>query len=168
MLSTLLASATVLPCPTITSMALTFFMICSGVCLFFFISCMATRRVAYSHNTWYHFWGPLHGDRCTARAVCRHMGLNRSTYAYRAKEADAWEAKLKGALRRKSNEHPELGYAKITRLLKQEGWQVGARNVQRLRRELGLAVPAKKPKRRRQGESTELPAKGKYRGHVWT
>ena len=65
------------------------------------------------------------GDRCTARAVCRHFGLNRSTYAYRAKEADAWEAKLKGALRRKSNEHPELGYAKITRLLKQEGWQVG-------------------------------------------
>jgi hypothetical protein len=70
------------------------------------------------------------GDRCTARAVCRHFGLNRSTYAYRAKEADAWEAKLKGALRRKSNEHPELGYAKITRLLKQEGWQVGARNFQ--------------------------------------
>jgi hypothetical protein len=33
-----------------------------------------------------------------------------STYAYRAKEADVWEAKLKGALRRKSNEHPELGY----------------------------------------------------------
>ena len=92
------------------------------------------------------------GDRCTARAGCRHIGLNRSTYAYRAKEADAWEAKLKGALRLKSNEHPELGYAKITRLLKQEGWQVGARNVQRLRRELGLAVPAKKPKRRRQGE----------------
>ena len=108
------------------------------------------------------------GDRCTARAVCRHFGLNRSTYAYRAKEADAWEAKLKGALRRKSNEHPELGYAKITRLLKQEGWQVGARNVQRLRRELGLAVPAKKPKRRRQGVSTGLPTKGKYRGHVWT
>ena len=76
------------------------------------------------------------GDRCTARAACRHFGLHRSTYAYRAKEADAWEVKLKGALRRKSNEHPELGYAKITRLLKQEGWQVGARIVQRLRREL--------------------------------
>ena len=75
---------------------------------------------------------------------------------------------MKGALRRKSNEHPELGYAKITRLLKQEGWQVGARNVQRLRRELGLAVPAKKPKRRRQGVSTGLPTQGKHRGHVWT
>ena len=85
------------------------------------------------------------GDRCTARAACRHLGLHRSTYAYRAKEAGAWEAKLKGALRRKSNEHSELGYAKITRLLKQEGWQVATRNVQRLRRDLGLAVPAKKP-----------------------
>ena len=72
------------------------------------------------------------GDRCSARAACRHLGLHRSTYAYREKEADAWAAKLKGALRRKSNEHPELGYAKITRLLKQEGWQVGTRNVQRL------------------------------------
>jgi putative transposase len=29
------------------------------------------------------------GDRCTARAACRHFGLHRSTYAYRAKEADA-------------------------------------------------------------------------------
>ncbi len=87
------------------------------------------------------------GDRCTSRSACRYFGLNRSTYAYRAKEAGAWEVKLKGALRRKSNEHPELGYAKITRLLKQESWQVGARNVQRLRRELGLAVPAKKAKR---------------------
>ena len=84
------------------------------------------------------------GARCTARAACRHFGLNRSTYAYRAKEAGAWEAKLKGALRRKSNEHPELGYAKITRLLKQEGWQVGARNVQRLRRELGIGGAGKK------------------------
>ena len=84
------------------------------------------------------------GDRCTARAACRHFGLNRSTYAYRAKEADAWEAKLKGALRRKSNEHPELGYAKITRLLKQEGWQVGVRNVQRLRRELWVGGAGEK------------------------
>lgn len=75
---------------------------------------------------------------------------------------------MKGALRRKSNEYPELGYEKITRLLKQEGWQVGARNVQRLRRELGLAVPAKKAKRRRQGVSTGLPTRGKHRGHVWT
>jgi transposase InsO family protein len=108
------------------------------------------------------------GDRCTARAACRHFGLHRSTFAYQAKEPDAWLAKLKSALHRMSNKHPELGYPKITRLLKKEGWQVGSRIVQRLRRELGLAVPTKKPKRRRQGASTGLPTKATHRGHVWT
>ena len=37
------------------------------------------------------------GDQCTARAACRHFGLNRSTYAYRAKEADAWGGKAEGS-----------------------------------------------------------------------
>ena len=49
----------------------------------------------------------------------------------------AWLARLKIALKRMSRLHPELGYAKITRLLKDEGWQVGNRMVQRLRREVG-------------------------------
>ena len=106
--------------------------------------------------------------RCTARAACRHFELHRSTFAYKAKEPDAWLAKLKAALRRVSNQHPEMGYTKITKLLKDEGWKVGTRVVQRLRSELGLAVPAKKPKKRRQGVSTALPTKAKHRGHVWT
>lgn len=106
--------------------------------------------------------------RCTARAACRHFVLHRSTFRYEAKEPDAWLARLKAALRRVSNAHPELGYAKITRLLKQAGWRVGCRLIQRLRRELGLAVPAKKPKRRRQGTSTGLPTRATHRGHVWT
>ena len=108
------------------------------------------------------------GERCTARAACRHFGLHRSTFGYQAKEPDAWLAKLKSALRRMSNKHPELGYPKITRLLKKEGWKVGSRIVQRLRRELGLAVPAKRPKKRRKGASTGLPRKATHRGHVWT
>lgn len=83
------------------------------------------------------------GERCTARAAYRHFGLHRSTFGYKAKEPDALLAKLKCALRGMSNQHPELCYPKITRLLKKEGWQVGSRIVQRLRRELGLAVPAK-------------------------
>ena len=106
--------------------------------------------------------------RCTVRAVCRHFGLHRSTFRYLAKQPDAWLAKLKTALRRVSNTHPELGYPKITQLLKKEGWRVGCRLVQRLRRELGLAVPAKKPQRRRRGVSTGLPTKATHRGHVWT
>ncbi|MBC2595981.1 transposase [Ruficoccus amylovorans] len=34
-------------------------------------------------------------------------------------------------------EYPELGYPKITRLLKRDGWDVGKRLVQRLRQEMG-------------------------------
>ena len=67
-----------------------------------------------------------------------------------------------------SHLHPELGYPKITSLLKEEGWQVGTRIVQRLRREMGLAIPPRKPKYRRQGASTGLPAKATHRNHVWT
>ena len=106
--------------------------------------------------------------RCTGRSACRHFGLYRSTFAYKAKEPDAWLSRLKTALRRLSIEYPEWGYAKIACLLKEEGWEVGARMVQKLRRELGLAIPAKKPKGKRQGKSTGLPTKALYRNHVWT
>jgi hypothetical protein len=82
--------------------------------------------------------------RCSGRAACRHFGLHRSTFSYEAKVPDTWLARLKAALRRLSNQHVEVGYAKITCFLKEEGWKVGTRMVQRLRRELGLAVPAKK------------------------
>ena len=74
---------------------------------------------------------------CSERAACRHVGLHRSTFQYEAKQPNAWVARLKIALKRMSRLHPELGYAKITRLLKDEGWQVGNRMVQRLRREVG-------------------------------
>lgn len=106
--------------------------------------------------------------RCTARAACRHFGLHRSTFSYESKGPGEWLGRLKAAIRRISNEYMEMGYAKITRLLQSEGWEVGCRIVQRLRRELGLAVPAKKPKRRRQGASTGLPTAATHRNHVWS
>jgi putative transposase len=106
--------------------------------------------------------------RCTAREACRHFGLHRSTFSYDAKQPDAWMAKLKAALRRMSREHPEMGYMKIARLLKQAGWRVGSRLIQRLRQQLGLMVPVKKPKRRRCGISTGLPTKATHPNHVWT
>lgn len=62
----------------------------------------------------------------------------------------------------------EWGYAKITCLLKAEGWKVGARLVQRLRRELGLALPSRKPRKRRRGISTGQLTQAKHRNHVWT
>ena len=72
---------------------------------------------------------------CSERAACRHFGLHRSTFQYEAKQPNAWVARLKIALKRMSPLPPELGYAKITLLLKDEGWQVGNRMAQRLRRE---------------------------------
>ena len=78
---------------------------------------------------------------CSERAACRHFGLHRSTFQYEAKQPNAWLARLKIALKRMSRLHPELGYSKITRLLKDEGWQVGNRMVQRLRREVGPGCP---------------------------
>ncbi len=75
MLSTLLASAAVLPCPTINSMALNFFMICSGVCRFFFISSLPTLRVADSHNIWFLFRGALQDEVGEeAQGQCRALG----------------------------------------------------------------------------------------------
>lgn len=106
--------------------------------------------------------------RCSARAACRHFGLHRSTFGYRPKEPAPWLAKLRRAIRRMSEAHPELGYPKITRLLKRDGWDIGKRLVQKLRREMGLCCPTKKPRRRRAGIPTGLPTKATHRNHVWT
>ena len=53
------------------------------------------------------------GGQCSARAACRHFELHRSTFAYQAKEPDAWLAKLKAALRRLSNLH-SVSYTHLT------------------------------------------------------
>ena len=106
--------------------------------------------------------------RYSKRLVCRHLALHRSTFAYNAKEPNAWLSRLKTAVRSMSHLHPELGYMKLTCLLKKEGWEVGTRMIQRIRQELRLKVPLKKPKKRRQGPSTGLATKAHYPNHVWT
>lgn len=42
--------------------------------------------------------------RCTARAACRHFGLHRSTFSYRAKTPSPWLGRLKDAIRRISDD----------------------------------------------------------------
>ena len=66
-----------------------------------------------------------------------------------------------------SKKHPTLGYKKVTKLLRDDGWLVNKKQVQRIRREEGLQVPPKKPRIRRQGLSTGLPQQAKHRNHVW-
>lgn len=105
--------------------------------------------------------------RCSGRQVCRWFRLNRSTFRYEAREPDAWMKALRTAVRRMSLRHRRWGYAKITRLLQQDGWEVGKRRVQAIRRELGLRIPQRKPRQHRRGRSTGLPTKATHRGHVW-
>ena len=98
----------------------------------------------------------------TKRAVCRHLALHRSTFRYAVIQPSAWMARLRAAVREMSNRHPEMGYKKITYLLKDEGWHVGSRMIQKLRQELGLKVPVKRPRKRRQGPSMGLPTTARY------
>ena len=116
------------------------------------------RQVAYDF---------VHEGRCSGRQICRYFKIHRSSYRYKAKEANAWLKRLKSAVRHYSLKHRKWGYVKITKLLKDDGWAVGKRRIQAIRRELGLRIPKRKPRQRRQGPSTGVPTKATHRGHVW-
>ena len=94
---------------------------------------------------------------CSGRAVCRYLGFNRSTLRYRPKPMPEKKRLLEMEIVSMSKRHPTLGYKKVTKLLRDEGWPVNKKQVQRVRREEGLQVPPKKPRTRRQGLSTGLP-----------
>ena len=104
---------------------------------------------------------------CSGRAACRYLGFNRSTLRYRPKPVPEKKLLLEMEIVRVSKDHPTLGYKKVARLLRNEGWRVNKKQVQRVRREEGLQVPPKKPKRRRQGFSTGLPQQARHKNHVW-
>jgi len=106
--------------------------------------------------------------RCSARAVCRYLGLNRGTWRYQAKEADVGQRRLEEAVLKMSRKYPTQGYRKITYKLREAGWRVNKKQVQRIRREEGLGVPPPRKKLRRQGVSTGLPTRATHRNHVWT
>lgn len=104
---------------------------------------------------------------CSGRAVCRWLGLNRSTLRYVPKPVPDKKKLLEAEIVKMSKKYPCFGYRKITRKLVEEGWAVGKKLVQRVRREEGLQVPPPKPRKRRQGLSTGLPQRAKHRNHVW-
>ena len=105
---------------------------------------------------------------CSGRAVCRYLGLARSTFSYQGRPATAAEAQLRKRLLALSAEHPRYGYRRIAALLRREGWRVGKRHIQRLRRDEGLRVPPTRRKVVRRGVSTGLPTTATHRNHVWT
>ncbi len=68
-----------------------------------------------------------------------------------------------------SHKYPRLGYRKLVRLLRREGWQVGRKLVQRIRREHGLRVKRWMKRPRRRGRSTgTIPTKAQRVNHVWS
>jgi len=104
---------------------------------------------------------------CSGRAVCRWLGINRSTLRYEPKSKADRKQQSEAQIVRMSNAHPTLGYRKITRKLRELGLAVNQKQVQRIRREEGLQVPPPKAKVRRQGLSTGLPQQAGHRNHVW-
>lgn len=104
---------------------------------------------------------------CSGRAVCRWLSISRGTLSYRPKPLPERKQKLELEIVRISQEHPTLGYKKITRKLVELGYGVNKKQVQRIRREEGLQVPPPKPRQRRRGVSTGLPQKAGHRNQVW-
>jgi transposase InsO family protein len=97
------------------------------------------------------------------------LGLHRSSGRYQNKGPTQWLLRLGERLEALSRKHPRLGYRKLTRLLRAEGWKVGKKLVQRLRRECGLRVKRWRPRRRRRGQSTgAIPTRAEGLNHVWS
>ena len=67
-------------------------------------------------------------------------------------------------------DHPRFGYRRITRLLRQDGWQVNAKRIYRLWRKEGLKVPQKQRKRTRLGTSDGgcIRHRAEFKDHVWS
>lgn len=80
------------------------------------------------------------------------------------------EQRLIGRILELVGEFPRFGYRMITRLLRQEGWQVNFKRIYRLWRREGLKVPVKKVKKRRMGTSEGgiLRRSAEYPNHVWS
>lgn len=66
-------------------------------------------------------------------------------------------------------ERPRFGYRRITRLLRNEGWDVNYKRIYRLWRQEGLKVPQKQRKRRYLGTSENgcIRHRAERQDHVW-
>lgn len=105
---------------------------------------------------------------CSGRAVCRWLGIHRSTIVYEPKPLPDNKKRLEDEIVKMSKLHPTLGYRKLAKKLRGAGFPVNKKQVQRVRREEGLQVPLPNAKTRRQGLSTGLPTKATHRNHVWS
>ena len=80
------------------------------------------------------------------RAVCRLLGVPRSSVYYPARSPLADEAMLKTALLDLAGEWPTYGYRRLTAMMRRLGWPVNGKRVRRWMDELGIhgAAPVRK------------------------
>jgi len=97
---------------------------------------------------------------CSQRRACRYLELHRSSGRYRQTGPTEWLLRLHEQIEALSRKHPRLGYRKLTRLLRTDGWQAGKKLVQRIRRECGLRVKRWMKRPRRRGRSTGTIRRG--------
>ena len=113
--------------------------------------------------------GVVAAGLCSQRRACRYLGLHRSSHRHIAKQPSDWLLRLHDQIEALSHQHPRLGYRKLVRLLRKEGWQVGRKLVQRIRREHGLRVKRWTQRSRRRGKSTgAIPTRAERANHVWS
>ena len=100
-------------------------------------------------------------------AVCRAMGLARSTYYRRSVECPA-KLESRERIVALSQEHPRYGYRRVTAVLARTGTKVNAKRVQRVRRAEGLLVSKRQRKMLRVGVSTAQRQKAERARQVWS
>ena len=106
---------------------------------------------------------------CSQRRACRYLGLHRSSHRHEPKQPSEWLLRLHAQIERLSHRYPRLGYRKLVRLLRCEGWQAGRKLVQRIRRECDLRVKRWMKRPRRRGCSTgTIPTRAERVNHVWS
>lgn len=92
-----------------------------------------------------------------------------STQRYKPKPRED-EERLVNRILELVGEFPRYGYRMITRLLRQEGWNVNFKRIYRLWKQEGLKVTVKKAKKRRLGNSQGgiTRRKADRPNHVWS
>lgn len=93
----------------------------------------------------------------------------RSTQRYEPIE-NMGEREVVKQMQELARKHPRYGTPRITRLLRENGFEINHKRVERLWRSEGLQVPQKQRKRRRLGHSANACAhfRPRYPNHVWS
>ncbi len=109
----------------------------------------------------------LQGYGLSERAVCRVVGLGRSSSRYQARE-DTERHAVRDAVVGMARQHRRYGYRRVAALLRRDGLVVNHKRVWAIWREERLSLPRRRHRRRRGTPPAERPMTAARRNHVWT